>query len=124
MTVTGTELESVASYTCAFGYTLEGSSSRVCELIMSKGEWSGIEPHCSQIGVITGSVAGALTLCCMIIAIVVIGILVLKKSRRNLQLQRYLKIYLLRCMHYDEYSDCMISTGCAYMQISYQEKNK
>ena len=40
---TDTIEESVATYTCAEGYNLEGQSERTC---MSDGEWSPSEPTC------------------------------------------------------------------------------
>ena len=43
-TLSSTTYNSVVTYTCDVGYTLQGSNSRTCQ---SNGQWSGSIPHCS-----------------------------------------------------------------------------
>ena len=40
-----TTVGSVANYSCFFGYTLNGTSTRTCE---ADGEWSGDPPTCDR----------------------------------------------------------------------------
>ena len=42
-TLSSTTYNSVVTYTCDVGYTLQGSNSRVCQ---SNGQWSGSVPQC------------------------------------------------------------------------------
>lgn len=39
----GTEFLAQVTYTCASGYTLEGSTVRTCQ---ASGEWNGMDPSC------------------------------------------------------------------------------
>ena len=41
--LSSTTYNSVVTYTCDVGYTLQGSNSRTCQ---SSGQWSGIVPQC------------------------------------------------------------------------------
>ena len=43
--LSSTTYNSVVTYTCDVGYTLQGSNSRTCQ---SDGEWSGSVPQCSR----------------------------------------------------------------------------
>ena len=40
-----TTFESTANYTCDLGYSLNGNSTRTCEV---SGEWSGDPPSCER----------------------------------------------------------------------------
>ena len=40
-----TTFESTANYTCDLGYSLNGNSTRTCEV---SGEWSGDQPSCQR----------------------------------------------------------------------------
>ena len=42
--LSSTTYNSVVTYTCDVGYTLQGSNSRTCQ---SSGRWSGSVPQCS-----------------------------------------------------------------------------
>ena len=42
--LSSTTYNSVVTYTCDVGYTLQGSNSRTCQ---SSGQWSGSVPHCT-----------------------------------------------------------------------------
>ena len=44
ISITATTFGSVATYSCDLGYTLDGSTSRICQ---SNGQWSGSQPSCS-----------------------------------------------------------------------------
>ena len=44
-TLTSTTYNSVVTYTCDVGYTLQGSNSRTCQ---SNGQWSGSVPECNR----------------------------------------------------------------------------
>ena len=41
--LSGTTYNSLVTYTCDVGYTLQGSNSRTCQ---SNGQWSGRVPQC------------------------------------------------------------------------------
>ena len=43
-TLSSTTHNSVVTYTCDVGYTLQGSDSRTCQ---SSGQWSGSVPQCN-----------------------------------------------------------------------------
>ena len=43
--LSSTTYNSVVTYTCDVGYTLQGSNSRTCQ---SSGQWSGSVPQCSR----------------------------------------------------------------------------
>ena len=45
LTLTSTTYNSVVTYTCNMGYTLQGSNSRTCQ---SNGNWSGNVTKCSR----------------------------------------------------------------------------
>ena len=44
LSLSSTTHNSVVTYTCDVGYTLQGSDSRTCQ---SSGQWSGSVPQCS-----------------------------------------------------------------------------
>ena len=44
-TLSSTTYNSVVTYTCDVGYTLQGSNSRTCQ---SNGQWSGSVPQCTR----------------------------------------------------------------------------
>ena len=44
-TLSSTTYNSVVTYTCDVGYTLQGSNSRTCQ---SDGQWSGSIPQCNR----------------------------------------------------------------------------
>ena len=44
-TLSSTTYNSVVTYTCDVGYTLQGSNSRTCQ---SDGQWSGSVPPCNR----------------------------------------------------------------------------
>ena len=44
-TLSSTTYNSVVTYTCNAGYTLEGSNSRTCQFT---GQWSGSVPQCNR----------------------------------------------------------------------------
>ena len=52
-TLSSTTYNSVVTYTCDVGYTLQGSNSRTCQ---SSGQWSGSVPQCSSELEIQGSI--------------------------------------------------------------------
>ena len=43
--LSSTTYNSVVTYTCDVGYTLQGSNSRTCQ---SDGQWSGSVPQCNR----------------------------------------------------------------------------
>ena len=43
-TLSSTTNNSVVTYTCDVGYTLQGSNSRTCQ---SNGQWNGSVPQCN-----------------------------------------------------------------------------
>ena len=43
--LSSTTNNSVVTYTCDVGYTLQGSNSRTCQ---SNGQWSGSVPQCNR----------------------------------------------------------------------------
>ena len=43
-TLSSTTYNSVVTYTCDVGYTLQGANSRTCQ---SDGQWSGSAPQCN-----------------------------------------------------------------------------
>ena len=43
--LSSTTYNSVVTYTCDVGYTLQGASSRTCQ---ADGQWSGSVPQCSR----------------------------------------------------------------------------
>ena len=43
--LSSTTYNSVVTYTCDVGYTLQGSNSRTCQ---SSGQWSGSVPQCNR----------------------------------------------------------------------------
>ena len=45
MDLTGTIVDSTATYSCNDGFTLEGQSTRTCQ---DDGEWSGSAPTCER----------------------------------------------------------------------------
>ena len=45
LSYSGTVYNSIATYSCATGYNLIGTSSRVC---LSSGSWSGGPPYCQS----------------------------------------------------------------------------
>ena len=45
MDLTGTVVDSTATYSCNDGFTLEGQSTRTCQ---DDGEWSGSAPTCER----------------------------------------------------------------------------
>ena len=44
-TLSSTNYNSVVTYTCDVGYTLQGSNTRTCQ---SDGQWSGSVPQCTS----------------------------------------------------------------------------
>ena len=48
--LSNTTYNSVVTYTCDVGYTLQGSDSRTCQ---SNGQWSGSVPQCNGLYIVT-----------------------------------------------------------------------
>ena len=44
MSVSGTTVGQIVTYTCNSGYELMGNSTRTCQ---SSGQWTGSQPSCS-----------------------------------------------------------------------------
>ena len=79
-----------ASYTCDFGYTLEGEDSRICQI---DGNWSGSQPDCTLDALFGSVVAVSVILLLVVVSLFICCVIYHRK--RHFRLIRYVETFEL-----------------------------